>query len=345
MSAFWVIVAALCLVAVGMLLLPLWRQRRAQGHWSALGIGVALAIVPVSLALYLHVTNYDAGGAQRASEANELVDGLAKRLQQEPDNLEGWRLLANSYMALGRYAQGWAAYEHIWARTPSPDAELTIAYAEAQILTDRTNLSGEAGRLVERVLTDQATNPKALWYGGLVAIERGQRELASERWTNLLALNLPPDITNMVREQLTALNGGVPPAMASAAATAASSGGATPAPSGPTIKLDVSLGEGRSIADLGPNAQLFILARAPEGGPPLAVIRQPPSAVPGQFTLSDANSMIQGRSIANYPQVTIVARLSRSGQPTEQPGDWFAQAVVNPVDADPIALVIDQVVQ
>ena len=75
------------------------------------------------------------------------------------------------------------------------------------------------------------------------------------------------------------------------------------------------------------------------------MIRAPPTAVPGEFTLSEANSMIQGRSIANYQEVTVVARLSASGQPAEQPGDWFAQAVVRPAEGNPVALVIDQVVQ
>jgi hypothetical protein len=55
--------------------------------------------------------------------------------------------------------------------------------------------------------------------------------------------------------------------------------------------------------------------------------------------------MIAGRSLANYPEITVVARLSRSGQPTEQSGDWFAQTNVRPGDASPVALVIDQVVQ
>ncbi len=114
---------------------------------------------------------------------------------------------------------------------------------------------------------------------------------------------------------------------------------------GPTIKLNVTLGAGRSAQQLGPNAQLFIFARAPEGGPPLAAVRRPASAVPGEFTLSAANSMIPGRTIANYPEVTVVARLSASGQPTEQPGDLFAQAVVRPAEGAAVALVIDQVVQ
>ena len=87
------------------------------------------------------------------------------------------------------------------------------------------------------------------------------------------------------------------------------------------------------------------MALAPEGGPPLAVIRRPPDAVPGEFSLSDANSMIQGRSLSAYPEVTVVARLSSSGQPGAQPGDWFAETVVRPSAGEPVALVIDQVVQ
>jgi cytochrome c-type biogenesis protein CcmH len=88
------------------------------------------------------------------------------------------------------------------------------------------------------------------------------------------------------------------------------------------------------------------MARGPDGGgPPIAVIRQPPPARPGEFSLSDANVMIQGRSLGAYPELTVVARLSRSGQPAAQPGDWQAEAVVRPGSADPVALVIDQVVQ
>ncbi len=67
--------------------------------------------------------------------------------------------------------------------------------------------------------------------------------------------------------------------------------------------------------------------------------------MPGEFTLSAADSMIPGRTIANHAEVTVVARLSASGQPTEQPGDLFAQAVVRPAEGAPVALVIDQVVQ
>jgi cytochrome c-type biogenesis protein CcmH len=112
------------------------------------------------------------------------------------------------------------------------------------------------------------------------------------------------------------------------------------------VQLDVSLAGGLSIQQLPPSAALFILARAPGGGPPLAVIRKPPSAVPGQFTLSDANSMIPGRSLSDFEEVTLIARLSKTGQPQEQPGDWYAQTSYRPKEGKgTVALVIDQVVQ
>ncbi len=109
------------------------------------------------------------------------------------------------------------------------------------------------------------------------------------------------------------------------------------------IKLNVKLGDGVSTASLGANASLFIFARAPGGGPPVAVIRQPVSSIPGEFTLSDANSMIPGRSLADFPKLTVVARVSASGQPIQQPGDLFAQAEVAP--GSTADLVIDQVVK
>jgi len=344
-TQFWWFAALLCAVAVGVLMLPLWRAKRRGGQWSPVGIGmaVAIAIVPVAFGLYSHVSNWDPTVAERANEGTRLVSALAARLQKTPDDVEGWRLLANSYMALGRYDEGLAAYQQLWKRTPQPDNELKVAYAEAQILTDRGTLTGDAGRLIEEVLAAEPRNAKALWYGGLVALDRGREDVVRVRWTSLLAMNPPEQVAEVVRAQLATLGGSAPAAGPQGGGQV---GGAQAAEgSGPTIKLNVTLGAGRSAQQLGPNAQLFIFARAPEGGPPLAAVRRPASAVPGEFTLSAANSMIPGRTIANYPEVTVVARLSASGQPTEQPGDLFAQAVVRPAEGAAVALVIDQVVQ
>ena len=339
MTALYSIAALLCALAIGILLWPLLRQRRVTGKWSVLGVAVAFAIVPVAFATYVYVSNWDPEVQQRASEGQRLVQELAARLEQSPDDVAGWELLGRSYMALGDYSEAVRAYGEAWKRTPKPDDDLKLSFAEAQILSDRSTLGADAGRMVEEVLKDDPSNPKALWYGGLVAFELGHEDDVKARWSHLLAMNPPPEIATMLRTQLTALG-----APAGPAGPAAASGGA--APSGATVHLDVKLADGRSIQQLPPSAALFIIARAPGGGPPLAVIRQPPNAIPGQFTLSDANSMIPGRSLGDYDEITLIARLSKSGQPAEQPGDWYAQTRYRPKEGpDTVALVIDQVVQ
>jgi cytochrome c-type biogenesis protein CcmH len=329
-TSFWIYAAILSAVAVGVLLLPLWSQRRRSGRWSVLGLVSCFAVVPISVLVYQQVSTWDPQVVQRATEGARLVGELAARLQREPDDVEGWLLLARSYMVLGQYDEGRAAYREAWTRTPNPDNELKVAYAEAQILSDRAALAGDAGRIVEEVLAVEPGNAKALWYGGLVALELGREDLVKTRWARLLELDPPDEIAAMLRQQLAAL--GEAPAGSSA----------TVAPSGPTVQLEVSLAEGHSAP---PNASLFIFASAPGGGPPLAAIRGSASALPGQFTLSDANAMIAGRSLADFEELTLVARMSASGQPQAQPGDLEGRSVFRPKEGGTVALVIDQVVQ
>jgi cytochrome c-type biogenesis protein CcmH len=345
MTALYSVAALLCAIALGILLWPLVRQRRINGHWSALGVGVAFAIVPVAFLLYVYVSNWDPDVQQRASEGQRLIQELAARLEQSPDDVRGWELLCRSYVALGDYDNAVRACREAWSRTPQPDDDLKLTFAEAQILSDRSSLSGDAGRLVEEVLKNEPSNMKALWYGGLAAFDQGRQDDVKARWSRLLAMNPPPEIAKMLRTQLASLGAGAAEAGAVGGAPQGGPSGDRP-PSGPTVQLDVTLASSMSIQQLPPSAALFILARAPGGGPPLAVIRKPPNAVPGHFTLSDANSMIPGRSLADFEEVTLIARLSKTGQPQEQPGDWYAQTSYRPKEGNgTVALVIDQVVQ
>jgi cytochrome c-type biogenesis protein CcmH len=329
-TAFWSIAALLGAVAVGFLLWPVWRQRRAGGRWSLPGLASAILVVPVAVGLYLTVTTWNPDAATQASEGMRLVAQLAERMRENPDDVEGWRLLARSYMQLGERIQGRSAYREAWIRTPNPDNDLKVSFAEAMVLTDRTSLAGDAGRLFEEVLEQEPDNIKALLYGGLAAQQLGAEREWRARWTRLLELNPPEPLEQYLRAEL------------GADGSAAEAGSAA---NGPNVRVRLALGVGRSVDALGPQAMLFIFAQEPSGGPPVAALRVAASAVPGEFVLSDANAMLPGRSLADFTELTLVARLSASGQTAEQPGDWFAQTTFRPADGGVIELTLDQVVQ
>lgn len=332
MTSFWLAAVAFGAIALAFLLVPLWRFRRSSGRWPAAALVASIATIPAAVGMYLVVSNYDPSGSAGASdEERAMVAQLAAKMVENPDDVEGWRLLARSYMVLGEYGLGRQAYIEAWNRTPMPDNELKLALAEALILTERATLSGEGGQLVEEVLQAEPRNQRALWYGGLVAMERGREDLARSRWQRFLEYDPPEEIASTVRRLIAQL----PPEASS---------DTEPADPGFSLELAVTVAEDLPVEALGPQAALFIFARAPGERAPVAVIRQPVSALPGTFTLSDRDAMIAGRSLAGFEELALVARISLSGQPTEQPGDLYAEGRFERGDPPRLALVIDKVV-
>jgi len=346
-TLFWLAAGALGLGALSFLFVPLWRCRRESGRWSVAGVVAAALVVPLSISLYMNVSTWDGvatGGMTTGDEGQpavaELVAGLAERMREQPDDVEGWRLLGQSYVSISMYPEALSAFREAWSRTPDPDTGLKMAVAEALAYNDPTTLVGEAGQLISEVLAVEPRNEKALWWGGVAALHAGAPELVRQRWSALLEIGVPEAVEVVIREQLAALGpgSGAPPPVAEPVPRA-------PADGEFALTLQISLGEGLATPAYGPNAALFIFARAPEGGPPLAVIRESVDSVPGEFILSDAQAMVPGRSLADFAVLTLVARVSASGQPTAQAGDLFGELEYRPGgESGTAALVIDQTV-
>lgn len=334
MGGFWAGAVALTLLALAFLLLPLWRERKRSGQSTLTGQLAAVAIVPLAIVLYLVVSTFDSDLADEvALDEAALLGQLEARLAEDPSDINGWVLLGRSYIQLGDYERARGALEQAWNRSDSPDDLLKLAYAQTLLFTVEGAALSLAGDLVEEVLATSPNNEAAMLWGGFVAIERSQPTVAAERWTALLATNPPPEIANLIRNQLVLLTGapaaaGVPPNSAT----------------GPVVDIEVSVADSIDLDQFGSNARLFVIARASDSPAPIAVAPHPLSSLPGRYSLSDADAMIAGRSMSQYEQVTIVARISGSGEALEESGDVYAEATVDPAAAETVSLVIDRVV-
>ena len=86
---------------------------------------------------------------------------------------------------------------------------------------------------------------------------------------------------------------------------------------GQAIRGQVRLGDGVPLREGG---VLFVIARGPGPGPPLAVKRMTPAAFPVSFELGPADVMMKGRPFVG--PITLSARLDRDGDPlTRDDGD------------------------
>lgn len=341
MTAFVVLAALFLAAAIGLLAWPLAGPRRAgSAAPRAFGAAVTVAILlPLAAILvYVQASNWDWDAppptpAITAPDLQRMVDQIQEKLARQPEDLEGWKLLGRSATVLGNYTLARDAFREAYARTEGRDAEAVVGYAESLVLVDENEIDGQAAVLFERALELAPDNPRALWYGGITAYRRGDFALAGQRWVELQNHDLPPDLRQVLAERLAALeqSGGRPAAPTDQPAAAAA------------IELAIAL-DPALAARVPPNATLFVIARRGAGGPPLAVQRRAVGAWPVNVRLSDADAMLPGITLAGSGPLTLVARVSASGQPIAASGDLFGEVGYDFTSAPPASITIDRVV-
>jgi len=314
---------------------------RRAGRGAALAVGIA--VPACALAVYLFVANpgaldpHQAPGRFSEAQVEEMVERLAAKMRENPDDAEGWKMLGRSYSVLGRFADAVDAYSKAALRAPK-DAQLLADFADALAMVRGQSLQGEPEKLVLRALEIDPNNLKALALAGTAAFHRSDFRRAADYWERMLAL-VPPD-----SEDARQIKENVAEARQRAGAPAAPPVAKADGRSHPGIRGTVKLSQ--KLRDrLAPEDTLFVFARAAEGPPmPLAILRRKAGELPLEFALNDSMAMSPGLNVSAFPRVVVTARVSKSGNARPQPGDL--QGASKPVanDAKGVVVEIDEVV-
>ena len=127
------------------------------------------------------VAGSDGGPSVTAEQVAEIVDRIAQRLKEKPDDPTGWALLARAYSAMGRYTEAVPAFRKALALA-GEDASLIADFADVLAAQNSGKLEGEAGRMIERALELEPDNVKALALSGSVAFDRRDYAGALRQW-------------------------------------------------------------------------------------------------------------------------------------------------------------------
>jgi cytochrome c-type biogenesis protein CcmH len=303
-----------------------------------------------------------ASGATALQQIEAMVGKLAERMKSNPDDAQGWTMLARSYTVLGRFAEALPAYQRATALQPA-NASLLADYADAVAATHGTVNNPESIALVERALKADPRHPKALALAGTVAYDRGDYPSAIAHWQQLAAQlgpgsELTPRVQAMIADAREHLGGAGPTSAAARGASADALAAAAPsAPSGTAALLAPSAGAETSRVSgtvtldpalagrAAPDDSVFVFARAENGSRmPLAVRRAQVKDLPLAFTLDDSMAMAPGRTLSSAPQLIVGARISKSGNAIPQPGDLAGEASGVKPGAKNVAIRIGTVV-
>ncbi len=327
------VLAALAAILVAV---PLWRHRQQPaGNTRGLVIVVTLVLaVPlVTLALYTQVTTYpwdqgeqpqarqQGGEAANGAMAGPIL-GMVKQLEDRmatAPTVEGLAMLGRSYVNLERLDDAVNAYHRAWEMTEGKNPEVSLGYAEALLLADRNTILTSAGDLLDEVLEQLPDNPKALWYGGMSAVARGNQPLAQQRLAHLLNQpEIPDQLRNVVQQQLAAMGAEVP---------AAPDQGIAPQNTGAGAQISAIIDINPELqSQLRQDAVLFVFARETgQPGPPVAVKRITAPTFPLTVTLTDADGMMGNNKLSSVKNLTLVARISNAGNATASSGDLYGE--------------------
>lgn len=131
------------------------------------------------------------------AQIESMVNSLAQRLHDTPDDAPGWALLARSYSTMERPADAIAAYAKAVALAPDV-ASLRADYADALATAQDGVLAGPPTEQIRLALKADPDEPKALALAASAAVERGDAKDAIAQWEHLYRL-LPPESASAKR--------------------------------------------------------------------------------------------------------------------------------------------------
>lgn len=323
--------------------------------------GIALAfLLPIcAAALYalLGAPSAILPEAERTQKATadmeQLTVRLAQKLEQSPDNPEGWAMLARSYKSIGRWDDAERAFGRI-GPSLEQNAELLAEYAE--MLAQRDNgFNDKARSLIRKALGLEPRNMLALFLGGGEAFEAGRYAEAVTLWERLLPqLDADSEDAQLVAASIARArerSGGRPLAAApqddvhrAAAARKPQETAKRPPPAGsPSVSGRVELStalKGRAS----PDDVVFIFARAVDGPRmPLAAQRAKVAELPIDFVLDDSQALNPDNKLSTAGKLRVEVRVSRSGNATPRQGDLTGTSDIVQPGAKNVRVLIDQV--
>ena len=333
----------------------------ARSRWTV-GL-VSLAVPLVAAGIYLAIgTPGQIDGSAAAPQVTQkdieqMVAGLAAKMEQDPGNLKGWAMLARSYKVLKKPMEAERAFERAGAYLDT-DAQALADYADVVATNAGGNFAGKPIALIDKALKVDPDNVMALWLAGTAAFTLNDYDKTIRLWEKLATL-LPADSDDARSIQASiaevrAKSGrpalaAVPAAPAAgaapvtaAAASPANPHAAKPGKAGASVSGVVELD--RALSDKAkPGDTILVIARAPGVRMPVAVVRAKAAELPFKFVLDDAVSMRPEAGISSLTEVSVEARISKSGLAMPEPGDLFSTPQIVKVGASGVQLRVAQV--
>jgi cytochrome c-type biogenesis protein CcmH len=308
MIAFVVLGVVMTLLAIAFIVHPLLRAPAATPPARIAAVVAALLVLLTGVGMYLRYGNHGWRASAASAPVSPTLTRLLEDTERNPQDLSAWIELARNYEQMQQFPLALRAWQRANEAAEGKNAEALAGIGESIMATGDAANADRAGEYFERALAIDSKSPKALFFSGLNAFQRGDLKLARERFAGMLALNPPEGVRAALEKQIASIDEQLKPVAAD---------------SGTAIKLHIGLDPALRQRATGATA-LFVFVRGAAAGPPMAV-RRMVANLPVEVVLSATDSMIATNKLQPGQHVQVVARLSKSGMPLPASGDLYGE--------------------
>lgn len=314
---------------------------------------------PAALTEHARQTQQEAEAAAALAKVNGLIAQLEKKMQDNPNNPEGWAMLARGYKLLGRWDDAAKALARVG---PGLNQDANLLTELAEVLAQKNHsFAGRASELIAQAQKLAPDNEQVLYLAGAAAFDQKNYAAAEKHWQQLLKKMNPQS------EEAQLLTAGVAKAremqgMAGGAALAHIGAGAQSGAPEQVASAEEKTKTAAAVAktavsgrvtlsaalraQAAPDDTVFIFARAVNGPRmPLAVQRARVADLPLDFHLDDTQAMAPGNKISAAESLRVEVRISKSGQAMPEAGDLTGSSIAVKPGTKNMQVVIDQVVK
>lgn len=334
------------------------QARATPAKYGKLGLlvaGIGVPVMAVGMYLYLGSPQYietattvaDASNPharvqnEEAPSAEELTAMLEQRIKDTPDDPDAWFMLGRMYASAGRYNDAADAYRTL-ARITDNHPTALVVLADVLAMSQDGKIAGQPMELVLQALELDPDNATALWLAGRGSVEVSEYAAALSYYERAsVQLSDKPELLQQLDEQIQEVR----VAAREAGVDLPDVPDAQLPDTVPAVAIGVAVSVDPSLqASLESSDTLFVFARAAEGPPmPLAAVKGTAGDLPAAITLDDTAMLRSGDKLSQYAELTITARITRSGQPMAASGDMQSDPVtVRPGYDKSVSLVINQ---
>ena len=134
---------------------------------------------------YSQVSNYDWKSNLEVNNIESILREMDQYLLNNPEDVEALKLAGSAYLRMELYDKAFNYFRNAYQLTPKGDFIILLGLVESGLMSQSSNFPEDIEVLINQALSIEPFNPQALWYGGLIAMSKGETKVAIDRFSQL----------------------------------------------------------------------------------------------------------------------------------------------------------------